>query len=273
MNLFPLLIWLVAEPTADAGLVEGWLKVSQQHAGDYVIALRDPPSEPFRRLPQAVFRHSQPVRGDDIGAVYLWVDRNDRPAVLGTTFAYTLEGDLRAVVHEMHSLADGPLLVRFRRAPSPWQPAEPGLTWHRIPAASAVDTEAAGRQRQIRTLVRRFSAASTDHDGGRWELRLVPKALHQFDHPTTDGLRCGQLSVFCQGTDPELVLLLEAQMVDGSPVWHYAAAPFTDYALSLRLDDKEVWTAPVRSTGRRLPHWAETVTKERLVESDLPKAE
>ena len=85
--LLTILLLPAADPVQqDAELIKAWLKVSQKHAEDYVIHPTGDAKTAFTMLPQAVFRHSQPVRGDDIGAVYLWVDADKRPAVIGTTF-------------------------------------------------------------------------------------------------------------------------------------------------------------------------------------------
>lgn len=258
------LLLLGADPPAnEKELVEAWLKVSLQHAQDYLIHPVKQRDEKFTMLPQAVFRHSQPVRGDDIGAVYLWVDRDKRPAVLGTTFAFTLKEDLRAVVHEFHSLANQPIEAHWRNQ-AKWKSPIPGLKWQAVPNAPPVDKTAIGRQRQAREIMRHFQAESIDHQGGRWELRLLPKPIHQFDveQPTT--VIGGSLNVFCQGTDPELILAVEAQKSNDGFVWHYAAANFTDYALRLRLDDKEVWTCKEYSASQNSPYWVETATQERL---------
>lgn len=250
-------------PDTNKELVEAWLKVSLRNAQDYVIHPAGAADKPFKMLPQAVFRHSQPVRGDDIGAVYLWVDRDKRPAVIGTTFAFTLEGDRRSVVHEFHSLADQPLTVEWR-GEQRWKPQAAGLKWNAVPNAPLADTTASGRQRQSREIARRFSAESIDHKEGRWELRLLAKPIHQFDIAPPAQVLGGSLHLFCQGTDPELILAIEAQKVDGQFVWHYAAATFTDYALILKLDDQEVWTNPAFSSKPTGPYWADAVSVERL---------
>jgi hypothetical protein len=255
---------LMADPPAnDKELVEAWLKVSRQHAQDYVIHPADAPAEKFTMLPQAVFRHSQPVRGDDIGAVYLWVDRDKRPAALGTTFAFTVQGDERSVVHEFHSLARQPIESHWR-GKLQWRSPIAGLKWQAVPKAPPPDKTATGRLRQAREITRRFQAESIEHKGGRWELRLLAKPIHQFDIEPPTSVLAGSLTVFCQGTDPELILAVEAQKRDDQFVWHYAAATFTDYALRLRLDDKEVWSNPEFSARPSSPYWVESITRERL---------
>ena len=92
-----------------------WLEVSRRHAADYELAPKDTPDAKLKMLPKAVFRHSQPVRGDDIGAVYLWVDDSGVPAALGTVFAFSYgEPGERWVAHEFHSLTTPPLTGKWR---------------------------------------------------------------------------------------------------------------------------------------------------------------
>src|SRR5262245_1296829 len=99
----------------DAQRVAAWLKVSRDRAADYQLFPTGQPDAALKLLPSAVFRHSQPVRGDDIGAVYLWVDQAGLPSVLGTVFAYSQGGPgQRWVAHEFHSLAQTPLTGMWR---------------------------------------------------------------------------------------------------------------------------------------------------------------
>src|SRR5688572_23397784 len=142
--------------------VAAWLKVSQDHASDYHLAHQDRPDMPLKRLPKAVFRHSQPVRGDDIGAVYLWVDDAARPAALGTVFAYSYgDSGERWVAHEFHSLSSGPLLGKWRGA-SAWSPNKAGVEWKEVPEAPAPAESDGARLRQMRQIGRRMAAHSTD---------------------------------------------------------------------------------------------------------------
>ena len=262
--LLTILLLPMSEPVSqDTELVKAWLKVSQRHAEDYVIHPTGDAKRAFAMLPQAVFRHSQPVRGDDIGAVYLWIDTDKRPAVVGTTFAFTLQGETRVVAHEFHSLAAGPLTATWRGR-QPWTPKEPGLRFHPVPKALAVAADAKLRQRQVREIARRFSANTIDHDERRWGLRLITKPIYEFDVPDPNQVQSGSLFFFCQGTDPELILSIEVRKQDNGLQCQYAAASFTDYAVKLRLDETVVWSAERRSIGPHLPHWSDVGSKESL---------
>jgi hypothetical protein len=246
----------------DAQRVAAWLKVSQDHAAEYRLAPQDKPDAPLALLPKAVFRHSQPVRGDDIGAVYLWVDQAGLPAALGTVFAYTYKEGTgeRWVAHEFHSLASTPLVGTWRDAAA-WSPAEPGVEWKAVPDAPEAAQSAPARLRQMREIGRRMAAHSTDASDSRWELRLLTQPIYQYSAEMGQsekpvGAIGGGVFLFCQGTDPEVVLLLEARQLDDRRVWHYALAPFTDYGLSVTLDGKEVWSlAKNHRPTRTTPHW------------------
>lgn len=245
----------------DEQRIAAWLKVSQDHAADYRLAPKDKPDAPLKLLPKAVFRHSQPVRGDDIGAVYLWVDDDGLPAVLGTVFAYSYGGPgERWVAHEFHSLASTPLAGTWRGSQA-WSPAEPGLVWQEVPESPVPAESASARLRQMRDIGRRLTAQSTDSSDSRWELRLLTQPIYQYTVKNSADKRDGDkigggVFLFCQGTDPEVVLVLEARRSKDRSAWHYALAPFTDYGLSVELDGKEVWTlARGHRPTRASAHW------------------
>lgn len=248
-----------SEKSADSVLVRGWLKVSQDHATDYDIAPADAPDKKFRLLPQPVFRHAQPTRGNDIGAVYLWVDADDRPVVVGTVFAWAVNEKVRNVTHEFHSLADMPLKVRWREKEY-WSPKTPGLEWKPIPDAPKPADSKVTRSRQIREQVRRFTANSLDPKDSRWELRLITQPIHQFEIPEPKQTQAGALFAFCQGTDPELFVAIESRRSDDGFRWHYACASFTDFRLQVRLDGKDVWSIGRYVLGRTdVPHWVQSM--------------
>jgi hypothetical protein len=240
----------------DAQRVAAWLKVSLDHAADYRLAPQDKPEAPLKMLHKAVFRHSQPVRGDDIGAVYLWTDEYGLPAALGTVFAYSYGGPgERWVAHEFHSLSSKPLTGKWREADA-WSPGEAGVEWKEVPKTPAAAESATARLRQMREIGRRMAAHSTDASDSRWELRLLTQPIYQYAAEQPSDSLGGGVFLFCQGTDPEVILLLEARMVKEKRTWHYALAPFTDYGLSVTLDGSEVWSlAKDHRPTRTSAHW------------------
>jgi hypothetical protein len=127
----------------------------------------------------------------------------------------------------------------------------PGLEWKPIPDIPAPADTPTERDRQARRLAARFTADLIDHKKERFPLRRLPTPLHRYE--TTDSLvsRGGALFAFCQQTDPEVLLLIEARKSGAGYRWEYAAAGFSDMDLYLRLDGREVWRdAPAFSSGR-----------------------
>jgi hypothetical protein len=55
---------------------------------------------------------------------------------------------------------------------------------------------------------------------------------------------------FAKGTDPEVVLLLEAVERQGKVAWQYAFAPATAWAVEASLGDRVVWSvSPLAVSG------------------------
>jgi hypothetical protein len=46
------------------------------------------------------------------------------------------------------------------------------------------------------------------------------------------------------------LLLVEARSTADGNVWHYAAAPFTDFAIQLKYKDQPVWSEPLARESR-----------------------
>jgi hypothetical protein len=266
-----------SQPEADtAKLVKAWLGVCKGHAEAYVISPADKPAEKLRMLPDPVFRHTQPVRGDDIGAVWLWVREDGRPAAVGTVFAFSGGaggGGYRWMAHEFHSLLDQPLLALWR-GKKQWAPAKPGLEWKPIPGSPAPAGYPLGapaqRGRQMTELARQFQAHEIDKRNSRWELRLVAKPVYRYELKKTDAALDGAMFVFCQGTDPEIFLLMEARPTAEGPRWFYACATFSDYEVHVRHRETEVWVDQIAPyEDRAAAHWLQGyIEKTRLSEKE-----
>jgi hypothetical protein len=59
-----------------------------------------------------------------------------------------------------------------------------------------------------------------------------------------DGLLDGALFAFVVGTDPEVLLVLEARDAFGGREWHYTLARMNRDAMRVRYQDREVWSVP-----------------------------
>jgi hypothetical protein len=234
---------LGADPVARPG-ADRLLKLHTEDATSYAIYRDAARTRKLELRREPVYRWTNPTRvGGQTGDVFVWTYKG-RPEVIASIFSHPHEpGHLRVMCHEFHSLSTEVLTVD-RDSPNRWEPQAPGVDLRPVPGAPAPAGSAAGRLAQLRAIAREFSGHSLSDQGVRWDLRLLPQPLVRYQ---SDGLGVFDGALFAlvssAGTDPEIVLVLEARQTPAGPRWEFAAARFSDMSLWLNHKDKEVWTA------------------------------
>jgi hypothetical protein len=222
-----------------------WQKLFREMAGEYEIVATGKAERKFPLRSAPVFRWNQPVRIADGGSVYVWLDEG-RPAVVGTMFAWPDDVGNLHVAHEMHALTLGPMRASYA-GKEIWSLEKPALAFRRVPGAALPAPTATQRLAQMRTLGREFTATSIDRKDGEWVLRLLGQPLYRYElkdgreQADGDELLDGAVLSFVQGTDPEILLILEARRDGDGSYWQYALARFSDYRLVVKHKDAEVW--------------------------------
>src|SRR5205085_10594892 len=104
----------------------------------------------------------------------------------------------------------------------------------------------AARLSQMRSMSGNFTADKTDRDDNVsvQRMRLLTQPVFRY---TSKAARVtdGALFAFVQGTDPEVLLLLEAQESDSGSAWHFALARMNSTAFNVRYLDRPVWQTEV----------------------------
>jgi hypothetical protein len=188
-----------------------------------------------------VYIWTNPTRGDgQDGLVLVWTHLG-RPVAIGSIFSHPEKGR-RMVCHEFHSLATNGLFP-MRNEGETWEP-QGGVMPIPLSGAPQPAISLARRRLQMRDLSRQFTAHSIDFQKERWELRLLPQPLLRYDKPQGDVID-GALFAFVTsaGTDPEIVLLIEARQTGEAVAWHYRAIRFSDSDLFVNRDGKEIWSS------------------------------
>jgi hypothetical protein len=191
-------------------------------------------------LERPIYLWTNPTKGKgQHGSVFVWTHRG-RPMVVGSIFVNrTATG--QQLMHEFHTLAPD---VLHPNCPDcggqPWEP-KAGITLRPLKGAPPPDSSPARRLLQIRAIARDFAGHTFDeYRKLRWELRSLPQPLYR--HQETDG-DVMEEALFAlvtdAGTDPEVLLLLEARR-DG---WHYSLLRFGDASLYVEYQGKEIWSA------------------------------
>ena len=95
----------------------------------------------------------------------------------------------------------------------------------------------------MRSMVEPFSASIFDLVNGKQELRLLSQPVFRYAQPDR-GIVDGAVFVFVRATNPELLIVLEAQQASGKSQWVYSPARFSGRECELRMHDKSVWSRP-----------------------------
>jgi hypothetical protein len=188
-------------------------------------------------LETPLLRWTNPVEDATDGAVFAWVTDEGRP--LAMACLYEFPGRKR-IDHEFVSLSPEPLAA-VRRNHVVWTPEKNSVQFQRLPGnVEPPAARAAQRLTQMRNMTRRFGGSVDIWQRGKTVLRFLPKPLYRYGKEDS-AILDGAVFSLTQGTDPEILLILEARAGADSPAWHYAAARMSSNPLELQLDEKPVW--------------------------------
>ena len=210
-------------------------------------------------VPQPVLRWGNVTRGQKGDAIMVVWPHNGRPIAMASIYPW--DGKM---IHEFDSLSREAKLIARDQDRVIWSPKTAGVESKDVPAASKPAKTHAERLRQMKAIAERFKATMTGwrgDDTDREELRLLPRRLYRYDlknaKDADPNLLDGALFAYVQGTDPEVVLVLEAIGTAKESAWQYAFVRATSGGLEVKLGDKVVWTAEKHAASRdaTLPHF------------------
>jgi hypothetical protein len=247
MGILSLLLLLPAgEP--DESLAKKMLPIYVKEAAEYSMAIESAPRQQLELKKEPVFEWSNPVRGGlQQGVVFLWL-RDGRPTALGSIFSQPAAAKLggRRVMHEFHALDTEKLLVNRPNALNEWKP-QAGLARADLPDSGVPAATAGARLVQMRRLAQEFTGHEVDKDDKRWDLRLLSAPLFRYPTAKTGVVDGAILTLVSNaGTDPEVLLLVEAREENGKMRWQYACGRFSDRNLYVQRKEKDIWSS-VRS--------------------------
>ena len=210
------------------------LQEMRRRAADLIVKL-GPPSAAATLQPNtaALLRFNDATREFHDGTLWAYCDRG-RPCLMVSIEKYD-----KFWSHELISLTERELVVEA--GDWTWQPQEPLVKPQPIVKAEEPAGTAEGRSRQARALARRFSAVEfLGDDQERIELRMQSRPILIYTAAEL-GVETGMLFVLSNGTNPEVLLMLEAVRKGESARWQYAFARISTAALEGALDGERVW--------------------------------
>jgi hypothetical protein len=190
----------------------------------------------------SVLNFTNPERNQEHGSVFVWLDGDGRPAVMGQFFRYTQTRRIKK--HALHSLSAGALEAKFNDKLA-WTPEDPGIVWKSFPEAPAPAATQKERLVQMRALIRPVKVSLFDQKDKTQatETRLAPRPLFEYSAPKV-GVTTGAIFSYIVATDPEAILLVEAFDEKGKTGFRYAFARFHFMRLTATLGDTIVWEVP-----------------------------
>ena len=226
------------------------LEFMKQSAAAYHFEIPKDKRDEVALVPEPILRWSNEVVREDDAALFLWTHRK-RP-VCGAQFFL----QDKVWHHEFQSLTAEPFKGSWRGENAwQWAPGEAGVKW----SAAALEVPAdKPRQRlvQMRAFAERFSAAVDPSASRKFQdphqLRLLPTPVYRYADEE-QRLVDGAIFAFVQGTNPEVLLLLEAirEKAGGAAAWRFAFAPMTSFEARVTQGDKVVWQQDVATVPTR----------------------
>jgi hypothetical protein len=197
--------------------------------------------KPLDAKQEPLFRLVDPTRDYPDGTLWAWPEKG-RPAALVALSVMSSSQPPRWL-YEFVSLSESEVGADFGPDFARWSALGPGWEPHAFRDAPAPADSDSGRLRQMRELARRFEAV--EFLPTRFELRLLPQPVLRYADPRAGQLD-GAVFLFCHGTNPEIILTVEAQQEPDKPaVWQYAFARNSIAGLRVTLGGAEVWARPL----------------------------
>jgi hypothetical protein len=149
-----------------------------------------------------------------------------------------------------------------------WSADGQALMVQALAGAPPVAAESAQRKRQARELVRKFSAriVTDPKDNTTQEMRLLTTPLLEFEDPKTKELQGTVFGLSTNGTNPDVLIVLEVRGDGEKRGWHFAPARMTSGAVTLTYRDSKVWETKWVDPGEApFPTWTYFATAREVV--------
>lgn len=190
----------------------------------------------------SLLKWSNPIIGEVYGDSYLWTDRG-RPAAFLSIYARfsSAAGNRRLTFQSLsadHLTAelDGVVV---------WKPNQSGVKFTSLENVPTPKSNSAIRRLQMTKIIREFRGQiqENDSDDRFRELRLLTTPIYRFKSPENN-VEDGALFALVDGTDPEILLLIESRIENEQRSWFFAPVRQNHRRLRLTRDDDQVWEVP-----------------------------
>lgn len=255
---FPFVSLLVASALAEdaptktrSSTPEQRLAFAKSAAEAYHFRLGKNQSSVARLSPEPLLRWNNKVVREDDGFLFLWTEGDKgRPVAAAQLFLVDAvwHHEFQSVCRDRFQAQSDLNLDRDWT----WQPAGPGIEFVDANDLESPAASPAMRLRQMKSIADRFSAAVDMNEDFKTpeQLRLLTTPVYRYSSQDQSILD-GAIFAFVQGTNPEILLVIEAEGQDESAKWKVGFARMSSFHLRALRDQDVVWKksrAPVPTT-------------------------
>jgi hypothetical protein len=203
-----------------------------------LLAKSNDPDSAVKLKAEPILRYADNSRFNYESTLWIWT-AGGRPTALVAVEYYPRHPKGPRWLFEIASLSKQRIAAE-REPDLRWTAKEPGLKLQTLEDAKPIADKSTRRLSQMKEMCRRFTAHESAVVEGRVELRLLSSPLLRYADADA-GIVDGAIFAFANGTNPEVLLILEANDDKDAPPWHYALVQMTGGAVTVELDGKEVW--------------------------------
>lgn len=212
-----------------------WSKAFFEAARSYELIGEN--ETPFKLVSRPILNWTNPERNTKAGSVFLWT--NDGLPAAAMCIYPSSETTLD---HEFQSLSTTSFQASLNSR-LVWKPTEAGITYESVPEVRPPGKAGPIRLTQMRALAREFTARIVKPNSAQIPLRLLPTPLYRYpESETPRTVVDGAVFAFVQGTDPEVLLMIESALDEkGSAQWRFALARMSMVPLEVIRESQVVW--------------------------------
>ena len=193
------------------------------------------PTDPFVLRPEPLLKYGDPARDIGSSALWVWMDGE-------------IPGMFQKIEVNVHQGTNNKWTWCFANAASrklecSWpdvrrdSPKVDEVVTSEIPESPEV--KESSPESALALTARQLSRKFTARDGND-ELRLLPRPLLEFKAEKQD-IPYGAVFGFATGTNPSLVLIVQAEKKNGEMIWTYRPLHMTSWPVELEYDGKKIW--------------------------------
>lgn len=190
-------------------------------------------------LKSPVFRYDDQPRQLTDATLWVWTDQN-RPAAFLKVEA--MDRGVKKWAFCFASASEQALTGEWPQA-AKFHAKEPGAKFAKVPEADPVSDRGTERKRQLRSLSRNFSAQIAKDRGNRdtETMRLLATPIMEYVEPDSKLPLGAVIGFVSNGTNPDMLLMLEARKTADGVAWHFAPLQMTDGGITLSYGKNRIW--------------------------------